>query len=142
MFTKGYELEARWSDQIGDWYYSVSANLSDFVSKMGNLGGTEFLGDQVKKKDSQFNEWYGYLSDGLYQTQADVDNSPKLNNSVKPGDVKYRDISGQMEFQMERSHRNTIGFCWVVPCLVICFGGNVQVGYKDFDFSLAFQGVG
>lgn len=26
----------------GDFSYSVSANLSDFVSKMGDLGGTEF----------------------------------------------------------------------------------------------------
>ena len=142
MFTKGYELEARWSDQIGDWYYSVSANLSDFVSKMGNLGGTEFLGDQVKKKDSQFNEWYGYLSDGLYQTQADVDNSPKLNNSVKPGDVKYRDISGPdgvPDGKISPEYDRVL-LGGSLPRYM--FGGNVQVGYKDFDFSLAFQGVG
>lgn len=46
-------------DQVGDFSYSVSANLSDFVSKMGDLGGTEFLGEKVKMKGSEFNEWYG-----------------------------------------------------------------------------------
>lgn len=61
---------------------------------MGDLGGTEFLGEKVKMKGSEFNEWYGYLSDGLFLTQEDVDNSPKLNNNVKVGDIKYKDISG------------------------------------------------
>lgn len=50
MHTNGFELEVGWNDKIGDWRYSISANLSDFKSKMGDLGGTEFLGDQVKKK--------------------------------------------------------------------------------------------
>jgi len=27
---------------------------------MGDLGGTEFLGEKVKMKGSEFNEWYGY----------------------------------------------------------------------------------
>lgn len=94
METTGYDIELGWRDQVGDFSYSVSANLSDFVSKMGDLGGTEFLGEKVKMKGSEFNEWYGYLSDGLFLTQEDVDNSPKLNNNVKVGDIKYKDISG------------------------------------------------
>lgn len=61
---------------------------------MGNLNGTQFLGNQVKMEGSEYNEWYGYLSDGLFLTQEDVDKSPKLNNSVKVGDIKYKDISG------------------------------------------------
>ena len=59
---------------------------------MGNLNGTQFLGNQVKMEGSEYNEWYGYLSDGLFLTQEDVDKSPKLNNSVKVGDIKYKDI--------------------------------------------------
>ncbi len=61
---------------------------------MGNLNGTQFLGNQVKMEGSAYNEWYGYVSDGLFLTQEDVDKSPKLNNSVKVGDIKYKDISG------------------------------------------------
>ena len=142
MYTNGYELEVRWNDQVGDWYYSISANLSDFVSKMGDLGGTEFLGDQVKKKNSEFNEWYGYLSDGIYQTQEEVDNSPKLNNNVRPGDVKYKDISGPegKPDGIISPEYDRVLLGGSLPRYM--FGGNVQVGYKDFDFSMAFQGVG
>lgn len=53
METTGYDIELGWRDQVGDFSYSVSANLSDFVSKMGDLGGTEFLGEKVKMKGSE-----------------------------------------------------------------------------------------
>ena len=94
MFTRGWEAELNWNDNIGELGYSVSFNISDFKSVMGDLGGTEFLGDQIKVEGSQFNEWYGYKTDGLFQTQEEVDNSAVLNSSVKPGDVKLMDISG------------------------------------------------
>ena len=48
----------------------------------------------AEMEGSEYNEWYGYVSDGLFLTQEDVDKSPKLNNSVKVGDIKYKDISG------------------------------------------------
>ena len=94
MYTNGWETELNWNDNIGDLGYSVSFNTSDFKSVMGDLGGTEFLGDQIKIEGSQFNEWYGSQSAGLFQTQEEVDNSPVLNSSVKPGDVNYVDVSG------------------------------------------------
>ena len=56
MYTNGYEIEIGWNNQIRDWNYGLSLNFADFVSRMGNLGGTEFLGSQVKKEGSQFNE--------------------------------------------------------------------------------------
>ena len=73
---------------------------------MGNLNGTQFLGNQVKMEGSEYNEWYGYVSDGLFLTQEDVDKSPKLNNSVKVGDtgisttrlaqIGYAEINGKL----------------------------------------------
>src|SRR3546814_6626377 len=94
MYTRGWEAQVGWRERFEDWRYSVSFNVSDFRSRMGNLGGTEFLGDQIKVEGSEFNEWYGYISEGLYQTQEEVDNSATLNANVAPGDVHYRDISG------------------------------------------------
>ncbi len=58
-------------------------NVSDFVTKMGDLGGTEFVGDTIKTYGSEFNEWYGYRADGIFQTQEEVDKAPKLNAQHK-----------------------------------------------------------
>lgn len=142
MKTHGYDLEVSWNDKMGDWTYSASVNFSDFVSKMGDLGGTEFLGDQVKKQGSEFNEWYGYLSDGLFQNQEDVDNSPRINNNVKPGDVKYKDISGPdgvPDGKISPEYDRVL-LGGSLPRYL--YGANLMVGYKGFDFSVVFQGVG
>lgn len=142
MQTKGYDLEIGWRDHIGDFSYSVSANLSDFVSKMGDLGGTEFLGDQVKMEGSEFNEWYGYVSDGLFQTQEEVDNSPKLNNNVTVGDIKYVDISGPdgvPDGKISPEYDRVL-LGGSLPRYM--FGLNLSASYKGFDISMMFQGVG
>lgn len=142
MSTKGWEAEIGWNDNIGDITYSVSANISDFKSVMGDLGGTEFLGDQIKKKGSEFNEWYGYVSDGLFQTDEDLAASPKLNTAVKVGDVKYKDISGPDGIPdgkiSPEYDRKLLGGS--LPRYI--YGTNLKLGYKNFDFSLVLQGVG
>jgi len=142
METKGWEAELGWNDQQGDFGYSVSFNISDFKSKMGDLGGTEFLGDQVKKEGSEFNEWYGYLSDGLIQTEEDLAASPKLNTSMKVGDVKYKDISGPdgVPDGKVSPEYDKVLLGGSLPRYL--YGGNIRLNYKNFDFSLVIQGVG
>ncbi|WP_372935391.1 SusC/RagA family TonB-linked outer membrane protein, partial [Mariniphaga sediminis] len=142
METKGWELEVRYRNSLGDLNYSISANISDSKSIMGDLGGTEFLGDQVKYKGSEFNEWYGYKSDGIYQTQEEVDNSATINNRVKPGDLRYIDISGPdgvPDGKISAEYDKTL-LGGSLPRYE--YGGNIRLDYKNFDFSLIFQGVG
>ena len=141
-YTNGWETELNWNDNIGDLGYSVSFNISDFKSVMGDLGGTEFLGDQIKIEGSQFNEWYGYQSAGLFQTQEEVDNSPVLNSSVKPGDVNYVDVSGPEEIPdgLISPEYDRVQLGGSLPRYL--YGGNVQLNYKGFDLSIYFQGVG
>ena len=142
METKGWEFQVGWRNKIGEIGYSVSANLSDYKSIMGDLGGTQFLGDRIKTEGSEFDEWYGYLSEGLYQAQDEIDNSATLFSSVKPGDIKYIDISGPDGVPdgliSPEYDRTLLGGS--LPRFV--YGGNIRLDYKNFDFSLVFQGVG
>ncbi len=142
MDTKGWDFEVTWNDKIGQVKYSASVNLSDFKSKMGDLGGTQFIGDQITEKGSEFNEWYGYKSKGLFQDANDVATSAKLYANSKPGDIKYQDISGPtgvpdgiISAQYDRVHLGGS-----LPRYM--YGGNVQLDYKNFDFGIVFQGVG
>lgn len=142
MHTTGYDIELGWRDTKGDFTYSITANFSDFTSKMGNLNGTQFLGNQVKMEGSEFNEWYGYVSDGLFLTQEDVDNSPKLNNSVKVGDVKYKDISGPdgVPDGIISPEYDRVLLGGSLPHYM--FGLTLNAAYKGFDLGVTFQGVG
>ncbi len=141
MYTNGYDLEIGWNDKIGELTYGISANFSDFVSKMGNLDGTEFLGDQVKKEGSEFNEWYGYLSDGLMLTEEDL-KGPKLNNNVQLGDVKYKDISGPDGVPDGKISPEYDRVLLGGSLPRFQYGGTLNLAYKGFDFSMAFQGIG
>jgi TonB-linked SusC/RagA family outer membrane protein len=142
METKGIDLDLGWTDNIGKLKYSVSANLSQFKSIMGDLGGTEFIGSKIKKKGSQFDEWYGYKSEGIYQTQEDLNNSPKLSPNVKVGDLKYTDISGpngvpdgKISPEYDRVLLGGSLPQWMYGC-------NVRLEYSHFDLGITFQGIG
>ena len=142
MNTKGIDLDLSWSDRVGELRYSVAGNLSQFKSVMGDLGGTEFLGNLIKRQGSEFDEWYGYRSEGIYRTQEDVNNSPKLNTNVKVGDMKYRDISGpngvpdgRISPEYDRTYLGGSLPQWT-------YGGTIRLAYKGLDFALSIQGVG
>ena len=142
MYTKGWEISIGWTDKKGDFSYSVNGHLSDFKSIMGDLGGTEFLGSQVKFEGSEFNEWYGYVSEGIYQTPEEVANSAKLYANVKPGDVKYKDISGpdgEPDGKISSEYDRVL-LGGSLPRFL--YGGNIDLGYKNFSCNLVFQGIG
>ena len=145
MSTNGFELELGYKDRKGDFGWSISANLSDFISRITYLKGQDISAANAKVniEGGEFNEWYGYRCLGIYQNAEDLEKYPaRLNTNVGLGDLIYEDISGpdgipdgiiSPEYDREllggSLPRFTYGFR---------FGCN----WKGIDFSLTFQGVG
>lgn len=142
MDTNGWELKVGWHDSIGDFGYGVSFNLSDYTSRMGNLSGTVFLGDKTIREGSEYNEWYGYVSEGLFQTQDEVKNSALLIASNKPGDVKYKDISGPNGVPDGKIDATYDKVLLGSSLPHYTYGGVFDFSYKNFSISLIFNGVG
>jgi hypothetical protein len=78
----------------------------------------------------------------LFQTQAEVDASPKLNINVKPGDVRYMDISGPTGVPDGKvsPEYDRVLLGGSLPHYM--YGANISLAYKNFDFSVVLQGVG
>lgn len=144
MNTEGWELSLGWRDQVGDFSYAVDFNIFDSKSIIGDVQGKRLFqnGDRyLSEAGSEFQSWYGYVSDGIYQTQAEVDGSAVTSEAVGPGDIRYEDIGGPdgaPDGVINEFDRTFLGGS--LPRYQ--YGGNINLGFKNFDFGLAFQGVG
>jgi len=141
MNTKGWELTLGWRDMIGDFSYSVSANISNEVSKVGYIGGKRIIsGGKIIEEGVEYESWYGYKSDGLYQTQEDINNSATVG-TVYPGDIKYVNIAdADPTSPLISTEYDRVVLGSSLPHYN--YGGTVDMAWKNFDFNLSFQGVG
>jgi TonB-linked SusC/RagA family outer membrane protein len=135
--SRGWELTTSWSDQVGRLKYNIGFNISDAKTRIDDLKGTEQLGDQANIQGGEFASWYGYRSDGLYQTADDVKNSAVLNANTKAGDVKYVDIDADGKITPDKDKVLLGGS---LPRFIFGFTSGFE--YGDFDLSLVLQGVG
>ena len=141
MNTKGWEVTVSWRDNIGDFDYSISGNVFDSKSIVGSvLDKRLFSGNTISEEGTEFQSWFGYESDGIFQTQEEVNNAAVTSNVVAPGDVKYKDISGPEgvpDGQINELDKVVLGGS--LPRYQ--YGGNINLGYKDLDLGVVFQGV-
>lgn len=137
LSAKGWELELGWKDKIGEINYTVGLNLSDTKTKIDDLRGTQFRGDQAVLEGGEYNEWFGYKSDGLFQTAQDIVGAAVINATTKPGDVRYVDINGDGKITPEG---DKVFLGGSMPRYN--YGGTIRMDYKGFDFGVVFQGVG
>jgi TonB-linked SusC/RagA family outer membrane protein len=84
---------------------------------------------------------FGYIAERLFVDDYEVANSPAQNfgdtRGIMGGDIKYKDLDG--DGKITDLDRAPIGFP-TEPQLVYGFG--LSTGYKIFDFSFFFQGLG
>lgn len=79
----------------------------------------------------------GYIAEGIFQSQEEIDRSPKQSGNVMPGDIRYRDVNGDGKINVDDAVY--IGYP-TTPRLVYGFSGFLY--WKKMEFSFAFQGSG
>lgn len=141
--NKGVELAATWRDQIGDWGYSVGVNLTTIKNEVKSLvqdGYSIIAGDKSQSYTMAgypIGFFYGYKVDGVYQSQADIDASPKNTlAAVTPGDLKFKDVNGDGE--ITPADRTLIGD----PTPDVTYGISLGVSYKGWDLGIDMMGQG
>ncbi|MBO9617392.1 MAG: TonB-dependent receptor [Niabella sp.] len=147
--NSGFEFALNWKDRVGDFGYSIGANLSTLKNKVIDLGGLANTQTGVAEFPTRIqvgypiNYFYGYQMTGVYQSQAEIDADPaaaafnKANpgSPIKPGYLKFKDQNG--DGVLNSDDRVNLGS--YLP--KITYGLNLGFDYKHFDLSIALQGV-
>jgi TonB-linked SusC/RagA family outer membrane protein len=137
--NKGWEFIAgyRGNSDIG-LKYNITANITHFRDKITELPENvrpAYAGniDNTIIGHSQF-DIFGYKTDGLFQSQAEVDAAP-TQIGAGPGRIKYVDLNNDGVI-------NSLDQDWIGTTLPAAeFGLRVDLTYKKFDFSVFGAGV-
>lgn len=139
--VKGWEVSVGWRDQIKDFSYGITFNLSDQKDKLVDYGikyNGFTAGVNQKIQGYSLGSIFGYQTDGYFTTQEEVASSAVFNRAITgPGDIKYvdQDIDGKITAPNDLKYLGTTAPRYV-------FGLGLNADWKGFDFNILFSGVG
>ncbi|MDX9882232.1 MAG: TonB-dependent receptor [Prolixibacteraceae bacterium] len=147
--TSGFELVLGTQNKIGDFWYSVSANLTYSQSKNEYIerspSNNSYLNWRQNGQDRYSDIWWGYKCIGQFESFEEIQSSPiqdnQGNKSLLPGDLKYEDLSGDGiidDNDVQPIGRGQSGGNNIPP---YNFGLDISMKMKGFDCSILLQGA-
>ena len=142
--NRGAEITLEHRNQIGDFAYSISGNVSFIDNELTGLNGGSpiYSGyNNVTVVDQGYPLYYfwGYEYEGIYKSDEEVlEYLPGYTAADTPfhaGDAKYKDNNG--DGKIDDNDRTKLGSS--IPWLN--YGLNIGLEWKNFDVQLFFQGV-
>ena len=144
MVNSGLEFLLAYHNHKQAVKYDISANLSTLKNEVTKLGVSNeprtdgYCRTEVGREVGSF---YGYVSDGIYQSQSEIDNRVNSNgthinqNGAKVGDIKYDDLNNDGE--ITDADQKFLGSG--IP--KINYGLNARVEWKGIDLSISTYGA-
>lgn len=134
-----------------DFGYRINYNLTTLKNEVLEVnngtgfidGGTFGVGQPAParmEKGYPIGYFYGYETDGIFQTQAEVDAHPSqaaLGAEAQSGDIRFKDTN--KDGKIDTDDRTNIGDA--IPDFTM--GLNISLNYKNFDFvAYAYASLG
>ncbi len=140
--NSGFELSIASRNLVGEFSWTTDFNLATVKNEVTNLGelprilqgGTRFVNDfTLLEVGSPVNSYYGFVFEGVFQSEEEVANSPAQNNAAAGG-RKFQDTNGDNVIDDE--DRVILGD----PFPDITFGFNNTFSYKGFTLDVFIEG--
>ncbi|TPG72316.1 SusC/RagA family TonB-linked outer membrane protein [Hymenobacter nivis] len=148
--NKGIEAGLAYNHKVGDFTYQVTGTFTAINNNVDFLGtGTQqIFGGQpthhgasatVTQAGGPIGAFYLIKTDGIFNSQDEVNAHSRdgklIQPSAKPGDVRFVDANG--DGQIDQNDRQYCGS----PTPNFTYGFGTNMGWKNFDLSLFFQGT-
>ena len=140
MLNRGTELTIGYRGKSGDLQFDLAGNIGTNRNKITKLPETiasrgTFGGNGVKSVvDHPMGAQVGYIFDGIFQNQEEVDNHA-VQEGAGVGRMRFLDLNKD-GFITEADQD------WIYdPTPAFTYGLNVYLQYRNFDFTMFWQGV-
>jgi len=146
VVNRGFEFNIGWRDQVGKFKYNIGALGTTVYNEVLTVGGNSgvdsvliggYLGNGIPVTQSSaglpIGAFYGYMTDGIFQTQAELNAYPHLSDAGV-GDLRFVDVNG--DGKLDGRDRTYIGS----PIPKFIFGFNMGFEIVGIDFSINIQG--
>jgi TonB-linked SusC/RagA family outer membrane protein len=147
--NKGIEFSIGYNDTIGEDFkfnirYNVTAIDNEVLSVSGDddflSGGAFGIGQEPPARmEAGFPIGYfrGYMTDGIFQNQSELDSYPTINNAVQAGDLRFVDLNN--DGLINDDDKTYLGD----PIPDATMGLNIRFDYKNFDLgAYAYASLG
>ena len=159
--NKGFEFELGIREVKGDFSYDISTNFSTSRNKVIDLAGLDqMIGyynppiiNTITEVGNPINSYFGYKTNGIIQTQANLDAYKAMLYATDPADITaglgdvwrldlngYDDngkLTGKPDGKIDAADRTVIGKRY--PAFT--YGLVSNVSYKRFSLQVQLQGV-
>ncbi len=147
--VQGWDFEASWRQQLGDFSYNIRAVLSEYKRTIVDYPNetNDFTKTYWNGKD--LGEIWGLTWDGWFMTDDEaanytIDQSFVRTGTWAAGDTKYKDLNGDGVIDRGNWVKGDTGDFSVIgnstPRYQYSF--NIGLNYKNWDMNMFVQGVG
>lgn len=143
--NNGLEFSITTRNMVGEFQWATDFNIAQNKNKVTKLGpeGDPILSAgaagsrHITMIGEEIGSYYGYVFDGIYQNQAEINAAPTdlLAPNAQPGDIRFKDVNG--DGFITTDDRTVIGSYH--PDFT--YGITNRFNYKNFDMSVFIQGV-
>lgn len=159
VINKGLEAAVSYQKAIGDLNLNLSGNITTINNEVTSLGANDqveiiegnaaddITGVSITKVGQPIGQFYGYVSDGLFQSWDEVYNHASQNQDpdggrdaatasqhTAPGDIRFKDLNG--DGVINADDKTILGN----PIPDFTYGFTADLAYKNFDLNLFIQG--
>ncbi|UTA68631.1 TonB-dependent receptor [Emticicia sp. 21SJ11W-3] len=156
MENRGFELSLGYHIDKKDFKSTITGTFDLVRNKVLSLdtpnatinagNNADFGGFDITRTEagSSLQSFYGWQVEKIFQNEGEIaaangadgnSGTPYQNEATKPGDIKFRDLNN--DGKIDANDRTYLGS--YLP--KFSYGLNYSGTYKNFDFSLFFQGV-
>jgi TonB-linked SusC/RagA family outer membrane protein len=145
VLNRGFEGAITWRERVRDFSYGIGVLASTIHNEVLSVGGSSGVDSVLygggtnqgfvtqSREGLPVGAFWGYETDGLFQTEEELADYPH-ESRADVGDLRIVDINN--DGKIDGNDRTYLGS----PIPEFIFGFNVELEYKNFDFSFSIQG--